>query len=314
MYRISLNYLAAPLLTLLGTVASGVLHAQQAPTSHLPALTLPHPPGTPLHPAIACAERCGDSATAFLVAPLFSSGSAAAGPFADPIADAVAGADPEHPGRQRAAAPPDATSPPPQTDALTPRQSKRVLGVIPNFRSVGTSAKLPPQSVREKFMGATQDSFDYSSVIIPALLALYGYESHSVPQFGTGGVAFGRYLWHTTVDQTTENYMVEFFVPVATHEDTRYYTLGHGGFFKRTGYALSRIVVTRSDSARETFNISEIVGAGASAGMSNLYYPRSQRNLSTTANNWGLDMGLDASTFVLREFWPDIDHRLFHDR
>lgn len=195
-----------------------------------------------------------------------------------------------------------------------PKQSKRVLGIVPNFRAVGTNAKLPPQSVKDKFVGATEDSFDYSSTIIPALLALYGYERNSVPQFGTGGVAFGRYLWHSTVDQTTENYMVEFFVPVLTREDTRYYTLGHGGFFKRTGYALSRAFVTRSDSGKDTFNISEIAGAGASAGMSNLYYPEPQRTLSTTANNWSLDVGLDASTFVLREFWPDIDHRLFHDK
>lgn len=193
-------------------------------------------------------------------------------------------------------------------------QSKRVLGIIPNFRSVGTNARLPPQSVKDKFIGASQDSFDYSSTIIPTFLAGYGYGRNSVPQFGTGGVGFGRYLWHTTVDQTVENYMVEFFVPVATHEDTRYYTLGRGGFFKRTGYALSRAVVTRSDSGKETFNISEIVGAGASAGISNLYYPAPQRTLSNTANNWTLDVGLDATTFVLREFWPDIDHRLFHDK
>jgi hypothetical protein len=37
-------------------------------------------------------------------------------------------------------------------------------------------------------------------------------------------------------------------VPTLTHEDIRYYTLGKGGFCKRTGYALSRAVVTRSDS------------------------------------------------------------------
>lgn len=201
----------------------------------------------------------------------------------------------------------------PPNIATSNGQSKRVLGIIPNFRSVSTNARLPPQSAKEKFIGASQDSFDYSSIIIPALLASYGYGRNSVPQFGTGGVAFGRYLWHTTVDQTVENYMVEFFVPIATHEDTRYYTLGHGGFFKRTGYALSRTVITRSDSGKETFNISEIVGAGAAAGISNLYYPAPQRTLSNTANGWTLDVGLDAATFVLREFWPDINHRLFHN-
>ena len=192
-------------------------------------------------------------------------------------------------------------------------QTKRILGVIPNFRAVSADVKLPPQSVKEKFVTASQDSFDYSSTVIPTLLAFYDFGLNTVPQFGSGGVAFGRYLWHTTVDQTIENYMVEFVVPIMTHEDTRYYTLGHGGFLKRSSYALSRAVITRSDSGKEVFNISEIAGAGASAGISDLYYPASQRTLSSTASGWGLDVGIDAVTFVFKEFWPDINHRLFHD-
>jgi len=27
---------------------------------------------------------------------------------------------------------------------------------------------------------------------------------------------------------------------------------------------------------------------------------------------WGLDVGIDATTFVFKEFWPDINRKLFH--
>lgn len=199
-----------------------------------------------------------------------------------------------------------------QTDDQTGKQSKRILGVIPNFRAVDADVKLPPQSPRQKFADAAEDSFDYSSIFIPAALALYGLEINSVPEFGHGGVGYGRYLWHAAADQTIENFMVEFAFPVATHEDSRYYTLGHGGFIKRTGYALSRAVITRSDSGKEVFNISEVVGAGASAGISTLYYPTAERSFSNTATSWGLDVGIDAASFVAKEFWPDINHSLFH--
>lgn len=165
--------------------------------------------------------------------------------------------------------------------------------------------------MKEKFLTATDDSFDYSSICIPALLAVYSLETNADPEFGQGGVGYGRYFWHAAVDQTSENYMVEFVVPVLTHEDTRYYTLGHGGFFKRTGYALSRAVVTRSDSAHEEFNFSEVVGAGASAGLSSLYYPTRERSLGSTGSEWGIDIGIDAASFVVKEFWPDINSRLF---
>jgi hypothetical protein len=134
----------------------------------------------------------------------------------------------------------------------------------------------------------------------------------SIPEFHQGGAGYARYFWHAAVDQTSENYMVEFIVPVLTHEDTRYYTLGTGGFFRRTGYALSRAVITRSDSGREEFNLSEVVGSGAASGISNLYYPSRERSFSNTASEWGLDVGIDAASFVFREFWPDVNRAVFH--
>ncbi len=146
-----------------------------------------------------------------------------------------------------------------QTENDKAVQTKRILGVIPNFRSVSRDDVLPAQSVKEKFLTATDDSFDYSSIFIPVALAGYGYLRNATPEFGTGPGAYGQYPWHSAVDQTTENYFVEFVVPAIAHQDNRYYTLGHGGFLKRTGYALSRAVITRSDSAHEEFNVSEVL-------------------------------------------------------
>jgi hypothetical protein len=86
------------------------------------------------------------------------------------------------------------------------------------------------------------------------------------------------------------------------YDDIRYYILGKGGFFKRTRYALSRAVITRSDAGTATFNIGEVVGAGAAAGIPNLYYPSHERTFSNTATNWGMDVGIGAATFVCKEF------------
>jgi hypothetical protein len=207
---------------------------------------------------------------------------------------------------------PQAQAPAPSehTDA----QTSRILGIIPNFRAVSTSEHLPPQSVKEKFVTATEDSFDYSSLAVPATVAAYNYGRNSVPQFGSGGLGYSRYLWHSAVDQTIENYMVEFFVPAATHEDTRFYTLGHGGFVKRAGYSLSRVVVTRSDSGKETFNLGEVAGASFGAALSNAYYPAPQRTVGNTFTQMGTSIGIDALAFTVKEFWPDINHSLFHGK
>jgi hypothetical protein len=193
-------------------------------------------------------------------------------------------------------------------------QTKRILGIIPNFRAVSANQVLPPQSAKEKFIIATEDSFDYSSLLVPAALAGYSMATNETPEFHQGAAGYSRYLWHSFADQSIENYTVEFIVPALTHEDIRYYTLGKGGFFKRTGYALSRAVITRSDAGTETFNFGEVFGAGAAAGISNLYYPTPERTFGNTAQKWGVNVGIDAATFVFKEFWPDINHAVFHSR
>ncbi len=194
------------------------------------------------------------------------------------------------------------------------QQTKRILGIFPNFRAVSANVHLPPQTVKEKFLTATQDSFDYSSIFIPGIVAGYNQATNNTPEFHQGAAGFGRYYWHAYVDQASENYFVEFIVPVITHEDTRYYTLGSGGFWKRTGYSLSRAIITRNDEGHDTFNISEVVGAGAAAGVSNLYYPSRERTFSNTADRWGQNIGIDAATFLFHEFWPDINRALFHKK
>ena len=194
------------------------------------------------------------------------------------------------------------------------QQTKRILGIVPNFRAVSVDQKLPPETVKEKFTDASEDSFDYSSIFIPAALAAYSMGQRATPEFHQGAAGYARYFWHSAVDQTSENYIVEFVFPTFTREDSRYYTLGHGGFLKRTGYALSRAVVTRSNSGAEVFNVSEVFGAGAAAGLSNLYYPSASRSLGNTSTQWALDVAIDAGSFWVREFWPDINNRVFHNK
>lgn len=161
---------------------------------------------------------------------------------------------------------------------------------------------------------ATQDSFDYSAFIYQGIVAGISMAQKSQPAFGQGAAGYGQYYAHTFADGTIENYMVEGFVPTLTKQDPRYYTLGHGGFFKRTGYAVSRLLITRTDSGRETFNFSEIVGAGAAAGIGNAYYPGSGDMWVKTYQRWGSQIAQDGLSFVAKEFWPDINRAVFHNK
>jgi hypothetical protein len=194
------------------------------------------------------------------------------------------------------------------------KQTKRILYIIPNFRAVSVDEKLPPQTIKDKFVTGTLDSFDYSAFIFVAIQAGIAQAHNATPEFHQGAAGYARYYWHTYADYVDENLWVEFLLPTALHQDSRYYTLGRGGFAKRLGYSLSRAAITRKDSGHETFNASEIFGAGAAAGISSLYYPSQERTFTKTYQLWLTNIAIDAGSNLFKEFWPDINNRVFHQK
>jgi hypothetical protein len=158
------------------------------------------------------------------------------------------------------------------------------------------------------------DSVDYSSFIFVGAQAGIAQATDSYPYFGQGAKGYGRYYWHTLADAINENTWVEFIVPSILHQDTRYYTLGKGEFGKRVGYAVTRIFITRSDDGNRAFNFSEVVGAGAFAGIANFYYPHQERTLTKTYQRWITNLAIDGGVFVFKEVWPDINNSIFHQK
>ena len=111
------------------------------------------------------------------------------------------------------------------------KQTKRRFGVVPNFAAVSADPELPALTVRGKFKLATQDSVDYSSFVWAGMLAGQSMALKSYPEFRNGIAGYGRYYWRAVADQASGSFFTEALVPAITHEDPRYHTLGHGGFF-----------------------------------------------------------------------------------
>ena len=201
-----------------------------------------------------------------------------------------------------------------KTDSTEGKQTKRMFGIIPNFAAVSAHTEAPVLSARGKFVLATQDSVDYSSFVWAGILAGQSMALNSYPELRHGVAGYGRYYWRAFADQASGSFFTEAIVPALTHEDPRYYTLGYGGFFRRAGYALSRVVVTKTDSGGRSFNYSEIVGNGMEAGLANFYYPPEERGLRNTAVNWATQLEAASLNNLIREFWPDIRRKVLRQK
>ena len=189
---------------------------------------------------------------------------------------------------------------------------KRIAGVLPNYRTANLTDNYTPISTHRKLVIACKDSFDYPLVLIGGIFAGFGQLSNADPSYGQGGAGFGKRLAAGYGDQMIGNMMTEGFFPMMLHEDPRYFRMGsgRGGVGKRLGYALTRIFVTYTDSGGKRFNFSEVVGNSAGVALTMAYHP-DYRTVHDGANKLVVQLGTDALSQVLKEFWPDVKHKLF---
>ena len=177
-------------------------------------------------------------------------------------------------------------SAPPSVESVVeqPPDQANSTGSVPfmNFRSESTDVVLPQQSPGQKLSRGFLDSIAPSVFIFTAAQASICQADRKYPASRQGAAGFGRYCWHDFANQASQKLPVETFLPVVFHDDNRYYRLGRGRFVHRTGYSVSRLVVTRDDRGQNTINLPEILGTGAVAGISSAYCPQQYRNWTET--------------------------------
>jgi hypothetical protein len=187
----------------------------------------------------------------------------------------------------------------------------RLFYALPNFLTLENAGQVPPLTVGQKFKVVARGSFDYIQIPWYAALAGISQAENSEPGYGQGAEGYGKRFGSAFADGTIENFMTGAVLPSLLRQDPRFFQQSEGTFWHRTGYAVSRIFITRSDSGHQQFNFSEVFGSAAAAAISTYsYHPSADRTLSNTASVWGTQVGYDTITYVVKEFWPDIRRKV----
>jgi hypothetical protein len=196
---------------------------------------------------------------------------------------------------------------PAATDSPQP-ESKRIFGIIPNYRTSPSLQNYEPMTSGQKFKLASQDSFDRGTVALAALFAGEGQLTNSNPSFGQGAAGFGRYFGTAFGDFVIGDYMTESVFPTLLHQDPRYFRRGTGSGWSRLGYAMEQIFWTHRDAGGTQFNYSEVIGNSTAVAISNAYYP-DNRTAGDGVSKLGIQIGVDMAGNILKEFWPDFERK-----
>ncbi len=211
----------------------------------------------------------------------------------------------------RSAASGQATDP---ADPAKPAEKpeKRLLGIIPNYRTSPTLTDYKPITPKEKFKIASDDAFDRGTVVLAGLFGGHGQWTNANPSFGQGVAGYSRYFGTAYADLVIGDFMTEAIYPTLLHQDPRYFRRGTGRKLSRLGYAMEQIFWTPVDSGRKLFNFSEIVGNSTAVAISTAYYPEG-RDVGSAVSKLGTQIGVDMAANVLKEFWPDVRDWLSRD-
>jgi len=206
----------------------------------------------------------------------------------------------------------------------------RLGGLLPNFLTLEHGGHPPPLTAKQKFQAVALGTFDPVQYPWWGFLSALDQAANSDSQLGQGWKGYAKRYGLVAGDGIIENFMTQAVFPSVLRQDPRFFQTSDGSFVHRSGYAISRIVMTRSDSGHTQFNYSEIFGAGFAAAISTYsYHPRSafistpsnphefvasDRTFLNFASTWGTQVSLDTMTIVIKEFWPDIHSKISHKK
>ena len=218
-----------------------------------------------------------------------------------------------------------------EKDAEKKEQSQRALKALPMF-GVTSRQNASPLTSGEKFHLFTKSAFDPVTVGVVGLQAGLSQAENEFPGYGQGAQGYGKRFGASLADEVSSGFWSNYFYPVVLKEDPRYFRLAEGSFKHRLFYSAQQEFVCHTDKGGRSFNFSNVLGAFAAGGISNLYYPGNTRirTIPATAttpaipvyeNDRGFVLTVSRATIALGygmmgglfdEFWPDIERKLWH--
>lgn len=180
-------------------------------------------------------------------------------------------------------------------------EKQRVLGVIPNFYVTYNPAAAPLHP-KQKFELAWRATLDPVSFGLTGAIAGIEQATNSFSGYGQGAQGYGKRYGAAYADLVTSTFIGSAILPSLWKQDPRYFYRGTGSRRSRFFYAIANAVICKGDNGHWQANYSALLGTLAAGGISNLYYPESDRDVTVTFENTLIQIGAAAANNVLQEF------------
>lgn len=170
----------------------------------------------------------------------------------------------------------------------------------------GPNSQYVPLSSRQKFNLFLKRTYSPYTFADTAANATWAQITGQWYEYGGGMQGWGKRFGATLADTEGRSFIQNFALSSLLHQDPRYFPAKQRGLIPRSWYAATRVLVIRRDNGQSTFNSSEVLGTLFASSLENAYYPEHDRGFPETMSRFVGAIGSDATSNLLREFWPDI--------
>lgn len=187
-------------------------------------------------------------------------------------------------------------------DQMHFEENQRVLGVFPNFY-VSYVKNPAPFSAGQKFRLALRTSVDPISIAIPGVIAGVEQSQNGFSGYGQGAAGYAKRFGASSADSAISIMITDAILPSILRQDPRYFYKGTGSIRSRALYAVATAFICKGDNGHWQPNYSNVLGNLATAGLSNLYYPSTDRHgVGLTVDNWLIGTASGAASTLFQEF------------
>jgi carboxypeptidase family protein len=187
------------------------------------------------------------------------------------------------------------------TEQVRIEQTQRIFGIIPNYYTSFDGENAAPLTTKMKFDLALKVSYDPVTIAGVGLIAGVRQAANS-PQYPQGAKGFGERYGATAADGLTDIMVGGAILPSLLHQDPRYFYQGTGTTRSRLRHAILSAFIARGDNGTWQPNYSSVGGNLASAAVSNLYFPKSNRGVGLVFSQFALGTGERIGANVAQEF------------
>jgi hypothetical protein len=219
----------------------------------------------------------------------------------------------ETPSGQQDATPRPLTQQEKAEQQLRQQEKQRIAGVVPNF-NVSYNSDAAPLSRKQKLHLAFRTAVDPVSFGVAAFDAGLSQAEDDFTGYGQGAQGYAKRFGASYADNFDGTMLGNAIFPILLKQDPRYFRRGEGSFISRFLYSVSTTVWCKNDNGSHGPNYSNILGNLAAGGISNLYYPASDRGAGLTFERGFTVTAYGAFGGVFNEFWPDIAKKIFKDK